>query len=147
MLSHRENVRASKFWRKSKEKKRNVFENLPRTYKDLIQVKKNSKLFHACVPLRMDNYNTFPRGLAYHIAHVCLGGEGGGAAQTRLQGTGAPGSLPGQGFQTQEVQVKPSVSTEQSPEKGRLMTNFLKGLYHEIYKLWTRNILHSFFSF
>jgi hypothetical protein len=40
MLSHRENVRTSKFWRKSKEKKRNFFENLPREYKDLILVKK-----------------------------------------------------------------------------------------------------------
>jgi hypothetical protein len=28
------------------------FENLPREYKDLILVKKNSKLSHACVPLR-----------------------------------------------------------------------------------------------
>jgi hypothetical protein len=27
------------------------FENLPRAYKDLISVKKNSKLFHACVPV------------------------------------------------------------------------------------------------
>jgi hypothetical protein len=66
--------------------------------------------------LRMDNDNdTFPRGLAYHRAHVCLGGEGRGAAQARLQGPGTPGSTPGQMFQTQKVQVKPSVSTEQSP--------------------------------
>jgi hypothetical protein len=28
------------------------FENLPRAYKDLIKVKKNSKISHACVPLR-----------------------------------------------------------------------------------------------
>jgi hypothetical protein len=28
------------------------FENLPREYKDLILVKKNSKLSHACVPLK-----------------------------------------------------------------------------------------------
>ena len=27
------------------------FKNLSRAYKDLIKVKKNSKLFHACVPL------------------------------------------------------------------------------------------------
>jgi hypothetical protein len=27
------------------------YENLPRAYKELIQVKKNYKLFHACVPL------------------------------------------------------------------------------------------------
>ncbi len=53
MLSHRRNVRTSKFWRKSKKKKRNFFENLRRAYKDLIQVKKNSKLSHACVPLRV----------------------------------------------------------------------------------------------
>ena len=36
MLSHRGNVRTSKFWRKLKEKKRNFFENLQRAYKDLI---------------------------------------------------------------------------------------------------------------
>ncbi len=51
MLSHREHVRTSKFWRKSKEKKQKFFENLPRAYKDLIQVKKNYTLFHDCVPL------------------------------------------------------------------------------------------------
>jgi hypothetical protein len=31
------------------------FENLPREYKDLILVKKNSKLSHACVPLKAQN--------------------------------------------------------------------------------------------
>jgi hypothetical protein len=36
MLSHRGNVRTSKFWRKSKEKKQHFFENLQRAYKDLI---------------------------------------------------------------------------------------------------------------
>jgi hypothetical protein len=37
MLSHRENVRTSKVWRKSKLQKRIFFlENLPRAYKDLI---------------------------------------------------------------------------------------------------------------
>jgi hypothetical protein len=36
MLSHRVNVRTSKFWRKWKETKRNFFENLPGAYKDLI---------------------------------------------------------------------------------------------------------------
>jgi hypothetical protein len=36
MLSHCGNVRISKFWRKSKEKKRNFFANLRRAYKDLI---------------------------------------------------------------------------------------------------------------
>jgi hypothetical protein len=36
MLSHRGNVRTSKFWRKSKKKKRNFFRNLRRAYKDLI---------------------------------------------------------------------------------------------------------------
>jgi hypothetical protein len=44
MLSHGENVRTSKFWRKSKEKKRIFFENLPREYKDLILVKKKIKI-------------------------------------------------------------------------------------------------------
>jgi hypothetical protein len=51
MLSHRGNVRTSKFWRKSKETKRNFFQNLRRAYKDMIYVKKNSKISHACVPL------------------------------------------------------------------------------------------------
>ncbi len=37
------NVRTSKIWRKSKETKRNFFENLPGAYKDLIQVKKKFK--------------------------------------------------------------------------------------------------------
>ncbi len=36
MFSHRGNVRTSKFWRKSKEKKQNFFKNLRRAYKDLI---------------------------------------------------------------------------------------------------------------
>jgi hypothetical protein len=36
MLSHRVNVRTSKFWQKSKETKGNFFESLPRAYKDLI---------------------------------------------------------------------------------------------------------------
>ncbi len=30
------------------------FENLPRAYKDLILVKKNSKISHACVPLTFE---------------------------------------------------------------------------------------------
>jgi hypothetical protein len=52
MLSHRKNVRTSKFWRKSKEKKRNFFRKFTKGIKgfDLGQ-KKYSKLFHACVPL------------------------------------------------------------------------------------------------
>ncbi len=53
MLSHRGNVRTSKFCRKSKEKKRIFFKNLRRAYKDLIEVKKNSQLSHACVPLKV----------------------------------------------------------------------------------------------
>ena len=52
MLSHPGNVRTSKFWRKLKEKKRNIFKNLRRAHKDLIKVKKNSKLSHACVHLK-----------------------------------------------------------------------------------------------
>ncbi len=44
MLSHRENVQTSKFWRKSKEKKQIFFENLPREYKELILVKKKFKI-------------------------------------------------------------------------------------------------------
>jgi hypothetical protein len=36
MLNHRENVRTSKFWQKSKEKNQNFFENRPREYKVLI---------------------------------------------------------------------------------------------------------------
>ncbi len=44
MLSHRGNVRTSKFSRKPKEKKRIFFENLRRAYKDLIQVRKKFKI-------------------------------------------------------------------------------------------------------
>jgi hypothetical protein len=36
MLSHRENVRTSTFWRKSKEKKGNFYQKFTRAYKDLI---------------------------------------------------------------------------------------------------------------
>jgi hypothetical protein len=36
MLSDCGNVQTSKFWRKSKEKKRNFFKHLRRAYKDLI---------------------------------------------------------------------------------------------------------------
>jgi hypothetical protein len=50
MLSQLANVRTSKFWRKSEGKEAKFFfENLRRAHKDLIQVKKNSKLSHACV--------------------------------------------------------------------------------------------------
>jgi hypothetical protein len=53
MLSHRRNVRTSKFWQKSKEKKRIFFlQKFTKCIKgfDLGQ-QKNSKLSHACVPL------------------------------------------------------------------------------------------------
>ncbi len=53
MLSHRVNVRTSKFWRKSKETKRNFFSKI---YQGHIRIwfrsKKYSKISHACVPLR-----------------------------------------------------------------------------------------------
>ncbi len=52
MLCHRGNVWTSKFWRKSKEKKRNFISKI---YEGHIRIwlrsKKNSKLSHACVPL------------------------------------------------------------------------------------------------
>jgi hypothetical protein len=52
MLSHRGNIRTSKFWRKSKEKKRKIFSKI---YEGHIRIwfrsKKYSKLSHACVPL------------------------------------------------------------------------------------------------
>ncbi len=51
MLSHCENVRTQNSGKKSKEKKRNFFQQFTKAHKDLIQVKKNSKLSHACVPL------------------------------------------------------------------------------------------------
>jgi hypothetical protein len=40
-----------------KKKKWKFFKNLQRAYKDLIKVKKNSKLSHACVPLIGDSYD------------------------------------------------------------------------------------------
>jgi hypothetical protein len=37
----------------NRRKRNEIFsENLPRAYKDLIYVRKKSKLFHACVPLK-----------------------------------------------------------------------------------------------
>jgi hypothetical protein len=48
-LSHRENRNPGKNRRKRIKK---IFENSPRAYKVLIKVKKNSKLSHACVPLK-----------------------------------------------------------------------------------------------
>jgi hypothetical protein len=54
MLSHRGNVRTSKFWRKSKEKKRNFFRKFTKGIKGFdLGYKKKSKLSHACVPLRV----------------------------------------------------------------------------------------------
>jgi hypothetical protein len=53
MLSHRVNVRTSKFWRKPKETKRNFFSKI---YQGHIRIwfrsNKNSKISHACVPLK-----------------------------------------------------------------------------------------------
>ncbi len=63
MLRHRGNVRTSKFWRISKEKKR-------RAYKDLIQVKKNSKLSHACVPLSFQRSEN-EEELDHKLAKIC----------------------------------------------------------------------------
>jgi hypothetical protein len=52
MLSHRGNVQTSKFWRKSKEKKRNFFRKFTMGIKGFdLGKKKNSKISHACVPL------------------------------------------------------------------------------------------------
>jgi hypothetical protein len=55
MLSHRENIRTSKFWRKSKDEKRNFVRKFTKGIKgyDLGQ-QKNSKLFHACVPVKIE---------------------------------------------------------------------------------------------
>ncbi len=50
--SHCENVRTSKFWQKSKEKKRNFCKKLTKGISGLDLGKKNSKLPHACVPLK-----------------------------------------------------------------------------------------------
>ncbi len=52
MLSHRENVRTLKFWRKSKEKKIIFFRKFTKGIKGFYLGKKNSKLSHACVPLK-----------------------------------------------------------------------------------------------
>ncbi len=42
MLSHRENVRTSKFWQKSKEKKRNFFQKFTKGIKGFDLGEKNS---------------------------------------------------------------------------------------------------------
>ncbi len=51
MLSHRGNVRTSKFWQKSKEKKQNFFRQFTKGISGFDLGQKNSKLSHACVPL------------------------------------------------------------------------------------------------
>ncbi len=53
MLSHRENVRTSKFWRKSKEKKQIFFRKFTKGIQGFDLSQKNSKLSHACVPLKV----------------------------------------------------------------------------------------------
>jgi hypothetical protein len=53
MLSHRGNVRTSKFWRKLKEKKRNFFQKFTKGHiRILFRSRKKSNLSYACVPLR-----------------------------------------------------------------------------------------------
>ncbi len=56
MLRHRKNVRPSKFWRKSKEKKRIFFRKFTKGIQGFDLGKKNSKLSHACVPLKVKIY-------------------------------------------------------------------------------------------
>ncbi len=57
MLSHRGNVRTSKFWRKSKEKKRNFFRKFMKGILGFdLGKKKNSNLSHACVPLKVHKH-------------------------------------------------------------------------------------------
>jgi hypothetical protein len=53
MLSHRGNVRTSNSGENRRKRSKKIFENVRRAYKDLIYVKKNSKLSHACVPLTL----------------------------------------------------------------------------------------------
>jgi hypothetical protein len=48
------------------------FENLPRAYKDLMQVKKNSKLFHACVPLKAVCNEKEGRSRKWHTLEIGL---------------------------------------------------------------------------
>ncbi len=56
-LSHRENVRTLKFWRKSKDKKQKKFENLPRAYKDLILVKKKFNIISCLCTFKVSCWN------------------------------------------------------------------------------------------
>ncbi len=84
MLSHRVNVRTSKFWRKSKEKRRNVFRKFTKGIQgfDLGQQKK-SKLSHACVPLTHEtkisvvffdsNISIASVALSYSFFSLCQG--------------------------------------------------------------------------
>jgi hypothetical protein len=68
--SHRLNVRTSKFWRKSKETKRNFFRKI---YQGLIRIwfrrKKNSKISHACVPLSRKIAWTRPTSITVNSVH------------------------------------------------------------------------------
>ncbi len=53
MLSHRVNVRTSKFWRKSKETKQNFFRKFTNGISGFdLGKKRNSKISNACVPLK-----------------------------------------------------------------------------------------------
>ncbi len=52
MLGHRENVRTSKFWRKSKGKMQKKFRKFTKGIQGFDLGKKIQQLFHACLPLR-----------------------------------------------------------------------------------------------
>ncbi len=66
MLSHRGNVRTSKFWRKSKEKKRNFCRKFTKGIYGFDLGKKNSKLSHACVPLNLGKkLSITPKSVAF----------------------------------------------------------------------------------
>jgi hypothetical protein len=54
MLSHRETIRTSNFWQKSKERKRNFFRKFTKGIQGFDLGKKNSKLSHACVSLYLE---------------------------------------------------------------------------------------------
>ncbi len=62
MLSHRENVRTSKFWRKSKDKKQKIFRKFTKGIWGFdLRKKIQNYFFHAYVPLRVERWQVEPK--------------------------------------------------------------------------------------
>jgi hypothetical protein len=67
MLSHRETVRTSKLWQKSKEKKRNIFSKI---YQGHIRIWFRSKNFKIISPLNMPYFPAIPQPVLQNLSFV-----------------------------------------------------------------------------